>query len=950
MSARIRTGYSFRSAFGHIGDVIDKVQLAGLKKAPITDTASTFGFVRWSKACKKAGIEPVFGVELAVTNSINAKKPSVDHWTFIAKSELKSINRLVETATSQFRYRPLLTIEQAESAIDTFTIIGEVTDLSLVKPNDHIFVALGPFLSKGQYNRAKRNGFKFIACCDNRYPSEDDQKAYEIACGFNASTQTYNQSIMSDDEWLSATTVCTEEEKQEAIRNRDFVFDNSTATLQSGTLVEPERELPLEEMCQIGAEKLGIDLSDEVYKERLERELRLISEKKFGDYFYIIADICKWARSKMIVGPARGSSCGSLVCYLLEITTIDPIPYGLIFERFIDLNRDDLPDIDIDFSDQKRQLVFDYISTKYGSERVARLGTVAMYRPKNSLNEAGSALDIPPWEISKISDAAIDRPDGDARAMMIIEDTLKGTDAGHKAMKKWPEIETAARLEGHPRHSSQHAAGIVITQEPIREYVALDNRTGAIQCDKKDAEALDLLKIDALGLIQLSVFEDTLEMAGLPHTHLETVPLDDPLAFQILNDKKFSGVFQFTGPALKSIVEQITVESLEDMISVTALARPGPMASGGTNEWARRRSSGVQPAGIHPMLDDLTKETLGIMTYQEQVMRIVREMGGLSWAETSLVRKAMSKSLGDEFFEQFRIKFISGAKSNGVDEDAANEIWKQINTFGSWAFNKSHSVAYGVVSYWSCWLKAHYPLEFAAASLTSMKDHEKQIQLLKELQSEGFDYIPADKDISTDKWAVGIKDGKKALVGPLSSVKGIGPKLEQQILSCRARGEEIPDRAKKLLESPETKIDTIWPVTDRFKELLPDPSEKNIFTPPTNIADLQVNGAMQQGVMVFCKIDVINPKDENSHEAVTKRGYKFKGPTQALNLWISDDTDKVFAKINRWDYQRLATQIIERGRTGKALYAIKGEVPKSFRMLSVKAIRYIGDMEQDNEN
>lgn len=952
MSARIRTGYSFRAAYGALPEVMSRVKEMGLIKAPITDTASTFGFVKWSKLCDKNEIKPVFGVELAVTTSINAKKPSVDYWTFIAQEDLEAINSLVEIATSQFRYQPLLSVEQALEAKGVFKIVGYKTQLDHIENQSDLFIGLSPSLVRGQFNRFKKEGFGFVAVSDNRYPRPDDKAAYEVVCGRSASIQSYDQTLMDDSAWQRAV-VADPTIMDAALRRRDDILDRSNAELHNGTLVRPQRPSSLLKMCEQGAQKLGINLNDSVYKERLTRELKLIKDKEFEDYFYIIADICKWARERMVVGPARGSSCGSLVCYLLEITTIDPIPYGLIFERFIDINRNDLPDIDIDFSDKRRQLVFDYMVETYGNERVARLGTVALYKPKSCLNEAGAALDIPPWEIQKVSDSIIDRSSGDARALQAVEDTLNDTEAGRNLVEQFPEILIAKRMEGHPRHSSQHAAGIIITEKPVREYIALDSRVGAIQCDKKDAEDLDLLKIDALGLTQLSVFEDALNLAGLSHTHLETVPLDDPAAFKVLNDKKYSGIFQFNGLALQSVTDQITVDNLEDIISITALARPGPLNTGGTNTWIRVKNGTERVHYPHPLFEPFLKNTLGVVAYQEQVMEIGRNIGDLSWGDVTALRKAMSRSLGKEYFDQFGDKWKVRAIEKGVDKDIAHKVWDDLCAYGSWAFNRSHAVAYGVVSYWCCWLKAHYPLEFAAATLTSMDNPDAQIKFLREMQDEGVEYVAADREISVDKWTVGNREGSKILVGPLSNVHGIGPKLEQQILSCRARNEPLPSRAEKLLAEPKTKIDSIWPITDRILELMPDPREKNIVSAPKRIIDIQTTGAPQPQVMVFCRIAQIKPRDENDPMALAKRGYAYKGPHMCLNLRLEDDSDIIFAKINRFDYQRLAHEIIERGRAGRALYAIKGEVPKNFRMISVKAVRYIGDMEineEDNES
>ena len=251
------------------------------------------------------------------------------------------------------------------------------------------------------------------------------------------------------------------------------------------------------------------------------------------------------------------------------------------------------------------------------------------------------------------------------------------------------------------------------------------------------------------------------------------------------------------------------------------------------------------------------------------------------------------------------------------------------------------------MSYYCCWLKAHYPVEFAAATLTFTDDPDKQIKLLRELASEGIDYAPVDKDVSTDKWTVGFKNGRKRLVGPLSNVLGVGPKMMNSVISARARGEPLSERAIKLLTDPKTKIDSLFPIRDRFNDLMPDPTAKNIFSKPTRVCDAVVNGQDRE-VMIFAAVDRIKPKDMNEDVNIAKRGGRvLTGPTSALNVWFADDTDVIFAQVDRFKFEALGRPVIERGRAGKALYAVKGLLPKDFRMIKVNAIRYIGDLEQD---
>lgn len=1185
---RIRTGYSFHTAFGHLEDVAK--QLADEPFWPITDRNSTFGFNRWSKLAKKHKKKPVFGVELAVTPRLGDNKPTLDFWTFIAKDDIKFINQLVSLATSNPGKEPSLTYEQAQKAEGVFKIAGERCQLQHMQPADDLFIALSPALPRGLYNAAKEQ-FNFAATSDNLYPSQEDKELYRIALGRRANTQTYPQWILNDQEWDQAIDFATEDEKLRAIENSKTILEHSSADLKKATLLVPEKPKTLEQLCVEGAVKLNCNLDDPVYKARLEKELKLIAEKQFEDYFFIIADLVNWAKERMIVGPARGSSCGSLVCYLLGITSVDPIPYGLIFERFIDVQRADLPDIDIDFSDARRELVFNYAESKYGKHRVARLGTVGMFKPKSAIKQAASQLRVPGWKVDKVIDNIIVRSSGDSRAMQQLEDTLNDTEAGRNLIKDHPEIKIAGKMEGHPNNASQHAAGIVLTEKPINEYVAIDEKTGAAMCDKKDAEDLNLLKIDALGLTQLSIFERTLQLLGKTDTSasrfFETIPLNDQKAFDVLNKGHFSGVFQFMGGALKSLTKQIDINKLDDLVNITALARPGPMASGGANEWVKRRNGQSKVSYPHPEFEKHLAETLGIVIFQETVMNIGREVGDLSWDDVTQLRKSMSKSLGKEYFDQFGDRWKAGAVKKGIPAHTLEKIWNDLTSMGAWcldgktklrnpfpnqfskkeftleqlfeagglapekrqqgsafkhrrqslfcwdgtgikpkptlaivkggkkkvyevktasgkkivasadhsflrptgfykklkemqvgelvmvfgdrqlsprkaktgvgqgahnhkalvykgkggtwhqamqrdkiccrckrrktqeihhinmdhkdhrlknlmglcrvchklyhreagqvpkawqrgwgiksdaivsikplgiretydivmpaphnnflandfvvhnSFNKSHAVAYGLVSYYCCYLKAHYPLEFAAATLDAESDPMRQIQLLRELEKEGIKYTPVDPDHSTDKWA--IVDGR--LIGPLTNIKGIGPATVAEILENRKNNTEIRMTLRKKLERAKTPIDSLYPVREKIMNM--DLAGMNIFSKPNDVIDVQcgLNGE----VMILAVAKKIAPRDENEAVNIAKRGGRvLSGPTKSLNLFFQDDTDEIFCKIDRFKFERLGAEVVERGKAGKALYAVKGTVPKDFRMISVSNIRYLGDLD-----
>ena len=968
----IRTGYSFRNAVGHLPNVIARLKEINWDTAPIADRCSTFGFTRWRILCEANGLRPVYGVELPVAPRTGKGVP-FDYWTFLAIDDLKDLHRLIGQATATAgtdgNTWPLLTYAEAHAATGVIKISGPSVLLDNVQPDDpNFYLGLSVATSKGLLRAALAKGLRPCAIGCNNYPAAEDKNLYRVAMAhyvkdkksngwkvMGGDTQTYPQHILSDDEfrsWLTSVPIAT---LDEAIATRERVLSGCTANLTKANLLVPSKPLTLRAMCVAGAATLGVDLHDSVYAARLDRELAMIEEKKFEDYFYIVADLVSYAKERMIVGPARGSSAGSLVCYLLGITAVDPIPYGLLFERFVDLTRVDLPDIDIDFSDVNREEVFKYATAKYGPDRVARLGTVALFEPRSALKKVAIALNIRQHLIDKVTDSLILRSSGDTRAMQQLEDTFNSTEAGRALLQDTPEVVIAAKMEGHPNTASRHAAGIVLTQEPVINYVAIDARNGSVMCDKKDAAALELLKIDALGLTQLSVFERTLELIGKPNKSvnrwLEQLPRDDQQAFDVLNKKHFAGIFQFNGVALQNLTKQITVESLNDIVAITALGRPGPMATGGSGTWVRRRSGAEAIDYPHPLLRPYLEETFGVVVYQETVMQVGREIGGLDWKEVTALRKAMSQSLGTEYFDKFGNKWKAGAIAKGIPQDVADKFWFDLCAFGAWGFNKSHAVSYALVSYWCCYLKAHHPVEFAAATLDAEGDPTRQILLLRELANEGVSYIPVDKDLSTDKWQPTKRNGSTVLLGPLSNIAGIGPKGVQEIMTCRRPGAGQPSKALlEKLEQGKTLIDSLTPIADRLQELYPSGlEERNIFSRPTPVVRAQ--NYMPGEVMIIGVLRKLNVRDENEATNVQRRGGKIiqGSDTTSLLMTMVDDTDQLFVKIYHGKFSKLnAQEIIERGRVGKAIYAVKGNMARfDFRMMWVNSFRYLGDMVED---
>ena len=932
LNIRLRTEYSFRKAYGSINTVAK----ADGQCLGICDSG-TWGHVAFSKVCKQIGKKPLFGTEIAIVQdpTDRSRQPS-NMMGFIAKNNegLKEIYELVTTSTAKehFYYFPRLGYEHLFELSNNIIILsGSTPDWGMIPlaKKDDIYIEISPISTKKSLEFCERKDFKPVATSDNYYPSVNDKKAYEVLIGRNRTERSSTMHILNEWEYKEQIPWAPEE----AIKNTYQIANQCEVELPQAQMISFDSKQTLLEMCINGAKKKNIDLTESVYEKRLKRELDMIEHKSFEDYFYVIADMIEYAKKHMLVGPARGSSAGSLVCYLLDITDIDPLRYDLLFERFIDITRADLPDIDIDFPDDKREIVFEYLRNKYGAEKVAHLGTVSRYKAKSAITEVAKELAIPMWEVNDLKGAIIERSSGDARAAMCIMDTFNDLEIGKQVLEKYPQMKVAADMENHARHHGIHAAGIIVTEEPVHKYCSVSHQSGAAQIDKKDAEDLNLLKIDALGLRTLSVLQDVLDQIGWKREQLVNYKLEDEQAFKILNDEKYAGIFQFEGYALQSLTRQMKVNNFEDIASITALARPGPLNSGGTTQYIKRRTGEAPVQYLHPMTEKITEVTKGVVVYQEQVMVIGREVGNLSWEDVSSLRKAMSKSLGQEFFDQYWEKFKAGAKGNNIEENDAKLIWDNINTMGSWAFNRSHAVAYGLVSYWCCVLKSKFPLEFAAACLRNVRDDEQGVRLLREVVNEGLNYKPYDKYKSQKNWSV--QDNE--LIGGLIGIKGIGPKMSDDIIERREFKQPLTPRQEKLLDNGETPYDDIFECQRKFGHIKENPAKHNIGSPITDITELEANKA---GTFVFFgKLKEKNLRDMNETVNLAKRGgRKVTTNNLWLNMTFEDDTGPIISTIDRFKYNKLGKPVVEEGKIGE-WYLVKGHIKRGFRKIYVEKLK-----------
>jgi DNA polymerase III alpha subunit len=958
----IKTDFSFLRAYGSPDQVTARAKDIGATWLGIADYEAAWGHVPFWTACKKVGIKPIFGVTLNIVKTLD-KTPTYDIVTVLAKNDegLRDQYAMISKSTEQFYYRPRLTWEQLSAATKHNVVIAtRVTPgsrLCLEQLKYPCYIGVG--IEQG-FTSSLAGEFPSTLAVGPLYPTIGDAEAYRLVNAIGSGQRTGGISpsprYMMTAQELKGELDELGFDASELMASADAIAEQCGAAPSIGKNVKPRVKITIEQWCKREAKKKGIDLKKAPYAERYAREIKLIYEKGFNDYFLMIADIIEWAKARMFVGPARGSSAGSFVAYLMGIVEVDPLKHDLLFERFIDVNRSDLPDVDIDFPDERRDMVFDYIIDKYGKEHVARIGTVSVFKPKSALNDTAKCYNIPPWEVDKLTEVMVERSGGDARANMAIMDTIEQFEVGKDLIKKFPKLSMATKIEGHPRHTGQHAAGVIIADRPVDHFMAINRRDGGYiaQINKDDAEKIGLMKIDALGLKTLSVIQDCCDQVGIDPRSLYTLELDYEPAYDIFKRDKVAGIFQFEGYAVRSLMRQMGVDGFNDIVALTALARPGPLHGGGAMVYvARKRGDSDWDYDI-PQMEPVTNETYGTIVYQEQVMRLCREIGQFSWKDTSIIRKTMSKTMGEEFFNQFEEKFADGAATLGIDRGKARSLWKTMCTFGSWGFNKSHAVSYALVSYWCAYLKSKYPLEFAVAHLRRTPSADHVLRLLRELKDEGYEIVPFDHNVSDKSW--GIHDGK--IYGGFESVRGVGPKSADECIAARqANPDKWPFNLRQALRQRILGPDnTPWHNLDRlhkkFAGLYDDPDNYRSKTLPHGVSGPVVDLIkIEEKKGSYCFIGTLkqrNLRDLNETQSLARRGGKREVRNELfLNLTFEDDTSSILATVNRWRYPELGKPLMESNVDDKD-FIVRGSIRQDgWRKIDIESIRMLEDEEQD---
>ena len=926
---RVRTEFSFRQAFGPVPRAAAAVSALGAAAGGIVDK-STWGHVRWAKAAAASGFKPLFGTELTVPLP-DGRKPQA--WALA--EDTRGFYRF-STALRQSEADPLALLANSSGVV---RFAGD----ALTDPATFDYIDLNPTSPLAQriaLRLHQHTGKPLVVTSDNYYPRAADYAAFMAIGGRESATP---QHLLSEPELRQRLKCLDDAQWAQVVRNTHEVAERCAGALLTAPIIQVAGDLRA--LAEAGRQRrlaLGhLPAWPQEYEDRLQRELAAIEAKQFESYFIVVSDLVTWAKERMLVGPGRGSSAGSLLCYLLGITEVDPIPHGLLFERFIDLTRKDLPDIDIDFSDTKRDQCFDYLAAKYGRHCVARIGNVNTLKPRSVMAEICKRFGIPDKERFDLLNVLIEYSSGDSRYGKGLEDTLNNTDTGKRFMERHPKAVVMSEVENHAWHTGVHAAGVIVCNVRVDEFCTI-GEDGVAHIDKPDSEYLNLLKIDALGLRTLGVIEDS---GVVTAEKLYALKLDDPKVLDIFNQRKYTGIFQFEGQSQRTISAQVHVDSFRTVDHLTALARPGPLGGGATGKYIARKAGQEPVSYTHRALEELLHDTYGVVLYQEQVMRIVRDIGKFSWDETTVIRKAMSGRKGKEYFDQQGAKFIKGAAQDGIDDGTAHDIWNEICNFGAWGMNKSHTCAYAVISYWCAWMKAYHPLEYAAACLRSAKDDDQTMEILREMAAEGVEYTAFDPELSEVNWAV--KNGR--LIGGFMNLVGFGPAKAVTAVEARRLG-KTDDKLRQRIAEAHVKFSDLYPISRTYAGWYEDPVGhgcrvgSRIYT---------ADKLPESGDVLFIgKVVKKELRDENETVRVARRdGRRLDGQTLFADFFLKDDTGiPMICRVDRFKYEPLGRVAMERLVADQDVLLIRGRRIPNFSMIKIERMKVLNRQEPLNES
>lgn len=831
------TEYSLLDGACRISELVAQAKKHKMPALAITDHGVMYGAIQFYKEAIRQGVKPIIGCEMYVAHQSrldksSQRKETPHHLILLVKNNegYKNLIKLVTLSYLEgFYYKPRIDKEilrEYSSGLIALSacLKGEISQCilqkNIKKAKEVALDFLDIFGEDNFYLELQKNGIPeqeivnenliklsqelsipVVASNDIHYINKEDARAHEILLCIQTATN------LSDPKRLKFSTDAfyfnspEEMDKNfskvpQALENTIRIAEKCNLEIDFRHAQLPEFKIPpehnintyLKVLCYKGLNERYSEVTKQL-EERLEYELSVIKKMEFEPYFLIVWDFVKYAKEKgIMVGPGRGSAAGSLVAYCLNITNIDPMAYGLLFERFLNPERISMPDFDIDFCYERREEVIEYVSKKYGNDKVAQIITFGTMAARAAVRDVGRALGIPYARVDTIAKMIPWEPNITIEKALKMESRIKELMESDEDIKKL--IETASSLEGLARHASTHAAGIVLSRKPLNDYVPLQKTAEGEICTQyamAELEELGLLKMDFLGLRTLTVISNALKI--IKHTRGEEVdinkiPLDDKKVYKMLSKGNCAGIFQLESEGMRDLVKRLKPENMEDITALLALYRPGPLGSGMIEDFIDGKKGKVKIKYPHPCLEPILKETYGVIVYQEQVMKIASELAGFSLGQADILRKAMGKKQKG-VMEKQRELFIKGAQKNNIKKNISAEIFDLIAYFAGYGFNKSHSVSYAFISYQTAYLKTHYAIEYMASLLTSIMGNNDKVALyIKECRNMNIEILPPDINQSLVNFTV---VGRKAIRFGLAAVKNVGEKAINAIIEERRR-------------------------------------------------------------------------------------------------------------------------------------------------------------------
>jgi DNA polymerase-3 subunit alpha len=838
--------YSLLDGLSKIPELVKRTKELGMDSIAVTDHGVLYGAVEFYKTAKKNGVKPILGVETYVAPRDRFSKETNEryyHLILLAENQAgwKNLIKLVSKAHLEgFYYRPrvdkdllrehhegLIALsaclggeiancllagkyeEAKKCALDYQNIFGKGNYFLEIQKHPHIADSekIEPLLVK----LSEDTGIPLVATQDSHYLRPDDRDYHDVLLAVQTGNRLSDDDRMSmkeDDFSVLSPEAMAEKFASipggtEAVERTAEIAARCNVEIELGVTLLPDFPKPegktangyLRELIEERLpKKFPVEKQTKEMRDRLEYEIGVIEKTGFADYFLIVQDLINWAKMHGIaVGPGRGSAAGSLVSYVLDITDIDPLRYGLLFERFLNPERIQMPDIDIDFADTRRDEVLAYASQKYGEDHVARIITFGTMAARAAIRDAGRAMGYSYAFCDQIAKLIPFNPTQGMKEGWL-DECLKKVQELKTLYDTNPEakrlIDTARHLEGVARHASVHACATVIAKDPLMDRVPLqfapqENDVIITQFEMHAVEDLGLLKIDFLGLKNLTIIESTINLIKELHgtvINISEIPLDDKKTFELLQRGDTTSIFQFESSGMRRYMKDIKPTQIDDLIALVALFRPGPMELIPT--YINRKQGKETIRYIHPLMEETLKNTYGVIVYQEQVMDLATKLAGLTLGEGYLLIKAVGKKIKSLLDEQ-KEKFISGCLKNNIPQKVATQAWELIEPFARYGFNRAHSACYAMIGYRTAYLKANYPEEFTAAVLNSeMRDIERISFLIQEAKAAGLIILPPDVNRSHVNFA---PEGEKIRFG-LLAIKNVGSEITRAIIEERARG------------------------------------------------------------------------------------------------------------------------------------------------------------------